>query len=236
LAEKCVNKKDWVDDPALNTADCSPGDYRRAQCEAIEGPNGGAGACTYKAATSECLNDPNFVDASPSEGERPPPSAAKANAAEIAVPLVAIAFLVMAAYFVKSRPQTATSARDFRDQWFANNLVTGKAGARHYPPHVNGREGEASLARSTATVSSIGSVSSSSGWFGESIADAAQSRYCIPHANGPEGEASLAPSTTAVSGSSVVWFGETTEPANLLPHYYPHAFLEHGVHVVSQHD
>jgi hypothetical protein len=70
----------------------------------------------------------------------------KANLATIVVPLVAVAFLLMVAYFVKSGTRAVSTPSEFRDQWFANNLVTGKAGAHYYPPHTNGREGDLWLA------------------------------------------------------------------------------------------
>jgi hypothetical protein len=165
LTDKCINKRNWVDDPALNTADCSPGDYRKAQCEAIEGPNGGAGACIYKVASSECLNNPDFVNPSRSRGESPPP---RVNPANIAVPFVAVALLMMAAYFAKSsRTQTTSTPRELRDQWFANNLVTADEASMHYyPPLTNGMQDGASLARSTTTTGSNYSTITR-GWFGE---------------------------------------------------------------------
>jgi hypothetical protein len=68
---QCVNKPTFVDAPQkLVLADCSDGDLRKARCEAITGPNGGAGACKFKTNNNKpnylkCINDNTFVDNEP---------------------------------------------------------------------------------------------------------------------------------------------------------------------------
>jgi hypothetical protein len=68
---ECVNKPTFVDAPQkLVLADCSLGDRRKATCEAITGPNGGAGACKFKTNNNKanylkCINDNKFVDNEP---------------------------------------------------------------------------------------------------------------------------------------------------------------------------
>jgi hypothetical protein len=49
-------------------ADCSVGDWKRRTCEAVTGPNGGAGACKFRGNKNlnnygECVNKASFVDA-----------------------------------------------------------------------------------------------------------------------------------------------------------------------------
>jgi hypothetical protein len=136
-------------------------------------------ACTTATSTSQTETS-TTANASPSRGESSSVGV-KANPATIVVPLVAVAFLLMVVLFVKSGTRVVSTPSELRDQWFANNLVAGEAGAHYYPPHAIGSEGEASLARSTTTVG---------------------------------------------SASSGDWFGETMEPVNLKPHYYPRTFLE----------
>jgi hypothetical protein len=74
---KCINNQSFVDavlepgpepEPAL--VDCTPGNWRKAQCLAITGPNGGAGACKFINGENKelhpdyrkCINNQNFVD------------------------------------------------------------------------------------------------------------------------------------------------------------------------------
>jgi hypothetical protein len=79
---KCVNKRSFVDlSPKALFADCTVGDRRRAVCEAISGPNGGAGACSFKGNKNQpnfrkCINTISFVDDAPGPTPTPTPEVA----------------------------------------------------------------------------------------------------------------------------------------------------------------